>query len=158
MAICAAAANPTTGRPEKTAGVPEGASEGTAVSSPQGVLTIGISLLVVRFRCCRPRPARYALTLLSQSITSQVRITVQRCSPESPFLGFLSNSHPSTGDCSYRGQEQSAPSRLYLERGFISHSRLPLRAYYSPVCKPVSRLNPRRCPRRRPPRSLGCCC
>ena len=40
---------------------------------------------------------------------------------------------------------------VYTWRGFINRSNLPFRAYYSPVCKPVSRLNPRRRRRCRPP-------
>jgi hypothetical protein len=78
----------------RTVGESVEATEGSAVSSPQGVVTIGICYWLFVSARCRRRPAHPIA--FSQSITSRVRTTVQPRIPESPPLGFLSNRCPQT--------------------------------------------------------------
>ena len=159
MAVCAAAASPTTGRPEKDGRSSRRGKRGNGrfISSRRfdhWYLVSGRSFSL----------AAVLVQLVTHSHSSPSPSRPKNVPPSNiphpnlPSSVSYRNPHPSTGDCSYRGQEPSASSRLHLERGFISRSNLPFRAYYSPVCKPVSRLNPRRRRRRRPLRFLGCCC
>jgi len=95
---------------------PREATEGTAVASPRGVVTIGILLLVVRFRSLPPSssslrsrsplPVHHVLSTYRRP-TPSLRITSRR---------FLIESLSVADDCPPRGQEPFASSYLYLER------------------------------------------